>query len=195
MKKGLLVGLAAGMAMLLSSCFTLQSFSLQIGALKRGQSTNAVFVVRPYSANKTVYSKLRQFVLVGVDLPADVTIGKATWNSGKNKNFGKAQSMPVASSLAGAIGTDCDSNGLTYSTISGITWKGFITLNPVNDKQLVGQTLTIKVGLKATAGATHKDSVTVMGITGAWQDDGDGLMNAPDSFLCTGNATTTIYIK
>jgi hypothetical protein len=197
MKKGLLVGVAAGMAMLLSSCFTLQSFSLQDSSLKRKQATKAVFVVRPSSTTKNVYSKLNQFVLIGVSIAGDVSIGKATWNAGKNAKFGAPKTMAVSPALAGSIGTDCDSSGLTYSTITGMTWKGFITQTTVNDKQLVDQTVSISVALKATASAAHSDQVTVIGITGAWQDSsgGDGLLNAPDNFYCTGNATTSLFIK
>jgi hypothetical protein len=103
--------MAAGMAMLLSSCWTMQSFSLTDSSLARKQSTTAVFVVRPSSTVKNANSKLFQFVLVGVSIPADVSIGKATWNAGKNKHFGLPKAMIVSAALAGSIGTDCDSNG------------------------------------------------------------------------------------
>ncbi len=196
MKKLSLVALAGAMALLLSSCFTLQSFTLQNGALKRGQSTKALFVVRPFSTVKAAgISVAHQFILIGVNNAADVTATNAIWNVNKNKKFAPKQSMPVSSALATAIGTDCDQNGFTYSTITGVTWKGFITLNPVNDKQLVSQTVAIQVGLKVKAGAAHHDNVSVIGLTGAWSDDGDGIVNAPDTFLCSGNATTFLFIK
>ena len=41
---------------------------------------------------------------------------------------------------------------------------------------------------KATA--TPNDTVNLIGLTGARLDDGDGILNAPDSFICTGNATS-----
>jgi hypothetical protein len=181
--------------MLLSSCWTMQSFSLLDSSLARGKSTTAQFVVRPSSSVKTSNSKLFQFVLVGVNLPADVAIGKATWNSGKNPKFGLPSPMIVSAALAGAIGTQCDSNGLTYSTITGMTWKGFLTSGMVNDKQLVDQTVSIAVKLAVRTTATRHDSVSVIGITGAWSDDGDGILNSADSFMCTGNATTSLFVK
>ena len=104
--------------------------------------------------------------------------------------------MPVSNALATAIGTQCDQNGFTYSTITGVTWKGFITTNPINDKQLVGQTVTIQVGLKVKATAAHHDNVSVIGVTGAWIDSGNGGgPDSADSFLCSGNGTSFLFIK
>jgi hypothetical protein len=194
MKKLMLTAGVGAMAFLLSSCFVLQSIGLTVGAVSPGGSTKLVLTVRPSSATKDpTYSKMYQFVLVGVDTPADVSIQGSKW--GTNGKFGGPLNMPVSSSLATSIGTDCDASGFTYSTLTGITWKGFITPNPINDRQLVGQTAVIQVGLKAKAGATHKDNVSVIGLTGAWLDDGDGILNSVDSFLCTGNGSTFMYIK
>ena len=75
--------------------------------------------------------------------------------------------MPTSSALVGAIGTDCDTNGFSFSGLTGITWKGFVTSNPVNARQLVGQTSVMEIGLKAKSAATHKDNVSVIGLTGA----------------------------
>jgi len=149
--------------------------------------------VRPASTEKSGFSKLYQFVLVGVDTPADVTVGKSTW--GTNGNFGGPLSMPVSNALSGSIGTDCDLNGFAYSSLTGITWKGFVTSNPVADKQDVSKKAAIEVVLKTTSGASAGDNVTVIALTGAWVDDGDGILNAPDSFACTGNGTTALFIK
>ena len=199
MKKLSFVAMAGAMAFLLSSCFTLQSFSLLAGALKLGQSTRAQFVVRPFSTVKTPgISTAHQFVLVGINAPhtGDLLATKATWNVKKNKAFAPIQNMPVSSALAGAIGTQCDTNGFTYSTITGVTWKGYITVNPIGDKQLVGQTSVIQVGLKVPLTATHQDNVTVIGITGAWIDSGNGGgPDSADSFLCAGNGTSFLFVK
>ena len=193
MRKRLLGLVALPLVLVLSSCFTLQKFSLLKGALAPGSSTTAEFTVRPASSQSTGFNKLYQFVLVGVDTPADVTVGKARW--GVNGKFGGPQSMPVSSALSGAIGTDCDTSGFSFSGLSGsVTWKGFVTLNPIADKRAVTKTSVIDVGIKATSGATPDDTVNVVGLTGAWVDDGDGIINAPDSFVCTGNASTSIFI-
>jgi hypothetical protein len=193
MKKLLMVGGAAAMAFLLSSCFVLQGVVLKNGALAPGKSTMLNITVRPASTEKTGFSKLYQFVLVGVDTPADATVGKATW--GTNGAFGGPLNMPVSSALAGAIGTDCDNNGFAYSTLTGITWKGFVTSNPVADKQAVAKKAVVQVVVKTTPGATSGDNVSVIALTGAWVDDGDGILNAPDTFACTGNGTTPLFIK
>ena len=193
MKRRLLGLVAIPLVLMLSSCFSLQSFSLLNGALAPGGLTKAQFVVRPASTVKNSLSNLYQFVLVGVDKPSDVAVGKATW--GVNKKFGGPQSMPVSSLLPTSIGTDCDTSGFSFSGISStLTWKGFVTLNKIGDHQLVTQKSVIQVGVKARATATPHDIVTVVGLTGAWIDDGDGIMNAPDSFECTGNASTSLFI-
>jgi hypothetical protein len=193
MKKRLLGVVAIPLVLMLSSCFSLQSFSLLNGALAPGGLTKAQFVVRPASTVKNSFSKLYQFVLVGVDTPSDVSVGKATW--GVNKKFGGPQNMPVSSVLPTSIGTDCDTTGFTFSGISStLTWKGFVTLNPMPDHQAVTQKSVIQVVVKAKGTATHQDTVTVVGLTGAWLDDGDGIVNAPDTFACTGNASTSLFI-
>ena len=193
MKKRLLGLVAIPLVLMLSSCFSLQSFSLLNGALAPGGLTKAQFVVRPASTVKNSFSKLYQFVLVGVDTPSDVSVGKATW--GVNKKFGGPQNMPVSSVLPTSISTDCDTTGFTFSGISStLTWKGFVTLNPMPDHQAVTQKSVIQVVVKAKGTATHQDTVTVVGLTGAWLDDGDGIVNAPDTFACTGNASTSLFI-
>ena len=194
MKKLMLTAGIGAMAFLLSSCFVLQSIGLTVGAVAPGGTTKLRVTVRPFSTTKDpTYSKLYQFVVVGVDTPADVSIQSAKW--GTNGKFGGPLNMPASSALVGAIGTDCDTSGFSFSGLTGITWKGFVTSNPINDRQLVGQTSVMEVGLKALSAATRKDNVSVIGFTGAWIDDGDGLLNAPDTFVCTGNGSTFLYIK
>ena len=75
-----------------------------------------------------------------------------------------------------------------------MTWKAFVTLNPIADRKAVTLTSRIDVGIKAKATATPNDTVNLIGLTGAWLDDGDGILNAPDSFICTGNASTSVFI-
>src|SRR5580765_2518946 len=197
MKKLSLLAMAGAMAFLLTSCFALQSFSLLAGALAPGQATKAQFVVRPFSTTKTPgISTAHQFVLIGVDTPADVAATKATWNVKKNPLFAPIQAMPVSSSLSTSIGTQCDTNGFAYSSLTGVTWEGFITVNPINDKQLVGKTVVIQVGLKVKAAATSTDNVSVIGVTGAWVDSGNGGgPDSADTFLCSGNGTGFLFIR
>ena len=117
MRKRLLGLVAIPLVLVLSSCFSLQSFSLLNGALAPGHSTNARFVVRPASTQSTGFNKEYQFVLVGVDTPADLGVGKAVW--GANRKFGGPQNMPVSSTLPGSIGTDCDTSGFSFSGLTG----------------------------------------------------------------------------
>ena len=198
--KGKALGLVAvPLVLVLTSCFSLQKFSLLKGALAPGNTTTAEFVVRPASTEDTGLNKEYQFILVGVadgspsGNPA-LTVQKAKW--GVNGKFGGPQNMPVSTALAGAIGTDCDTSGFSFSGLTGsVTWKGFVTLNPIGDKRDPSKTSVIDVGIKAISAATSHDTANVVGLTGAWVDDGDGIINGPDSFICTGNATTSVFIK
>ena len=63
------------------------------------------------------------------------------------------------------------------------------------DKQLVGKSAVVQVALKAKATAAHHDNVTVVGIFGAYLDNGDGIINPADSFVCGGIGTSAVYIK
>ena len=187
-----LMGVGA-LAFLLSSCFTLQSFILQDGALKPGTSTKVLINVHPYSAVDTTFRKEYQFVLVGIDTPADATAGAAKWDV--KGAFNGPQSMVVQSGLLTAIGTSCDASGFSLSGLSGLTWKGYTTQNAVSDKGLVSKTAQISVAVKALNGATADDNVQVVGVTGMWDDStGDGV-SGDDSFFCTGNGSAVLYIK
>ena len=154
MRKKLLGFAAIPLVIVLSSCFTMTSFSVLKVALAPGGKTTARFTVHPHMAEANPpYSKAYQFVLVGVSNgvqsgnPA-LSVGKAKW--GANGKFGGPQGMPVSSNLASAIGTDCDTAGFDFSGVSGsVTWKGFMTLNKIADKQKVGTSTTIDVARHA----------------------------------------------
>jgi hypothetical protein len=181
------------LAFVMSSCFTLQGFSIKAGALKPGDSTTVTMTVHPALTTSSVLEKGYQFVLIGIDTPADLSAGNATW--GTNGKFGGPKAMVVQSGLLAAIGTSCDGTGFTLTALSALTWKGYATQNQVNDKQLVAQKSEIEIGLKAKSGALSGDVVEVVGVTGLWQDDtGDGV-TADDTFLCTGNAAGGVTIK
>jgi hypothetical protein len=190
MKKLLIGGGAIAMAFLLSSCFVLQAFVIKKGALSPGDTTTIAMTVHPAS---TTASKEFQFALVGVDTPADLGAGKATW--GTNGNFGGPTPMVVQAGLYAAIGTDCDSPGFTLSALNSMTWKGFTTQHKVGDKGMVSKTSVIGIVLNAKKAATSDDTVEVVGVTGVWGDQtGDGV-TSDDTFICTGNGSGAVFIK
>ena len=135
-----------------------------------------------------------QFVVVGVPDSGDLTVGKATW--GTNGKFGGPQNMPSSAALPGAMSTSgCSANGLDFAAITNTTWKGFLTLNPINDHGAVDTKALVQVGIKATSGAATATSNAIFGIQGTWSDDGDGVVNAADTFSCMGIATSMLYVK
>jgi predicted small secreted protein len=189
MKKYLVTAGVGALAFLLSSCFTLQGFSIKAGALKPGRSTTIAVTVHPATSTP---SKEYQFVLIGIDTPDDLSAGNATW--GTNGKFGGPKAMVVQAGLYTDLGTDCDGSALTLSGLSSYTWKGYTTQTQVRDKGLVAESAVIQIGLKAKNGATSGDPVQVIGVTGIWGDTtGDGV-SPDDTFLCTGNGAGAVNI-
>ena len=90
-KLGFAVG-AMALTFLLSSCWTLQGFSIVDYTLTPGQTTRAKFTLRPMGPNyKTVFTGARQFVIIGVGALAsgqdtDIGVFNARW--GVNGQFG-----------------------------------------------------------------------------------------------------------
>jgi hypothetical protein len=191
MKRLLIGGGAIAMAFLLSSCFVLQAFVIKKGALKPGDTTTIAMTVHPAS---TSASREYQFALVGVDTPADLAVGKATW--GTNGNFGGPTPMVTQAGLYTAIGTDCDTDpAFTLSALNTLTWKGFTTQNKVRDRGMVSKTAVIGIVLNAKKAATTGHTVNVVGVTGVWGDNtGDGV-TPDDTFICTGNGSGAVFIK
>lgn len=180
-KKALFGLLAIPMALLLSSCFLMSGFWLQANSIPAGgKGTKATFEVRP---SREGGDNNYQFFLVGVDDGNDLKVTKATW--GTNGAFGGPYPLGVSADLATVIGADCQSNGFNLADASGVTWKGFVTPSAINDRNKVNKDLLVQVGIKAIAGATTGDW-PVIGVTGAWADDGDGTPEPSDNFLCTG---------
>lgn len=189
MKKLLVTGGIVSMAFLLSSCFTLQSFVIGAAALQPGKSTLISMKVHPAS---TTHSKEFQFVLVGTDSPTDLAFGKATW--GANNEFGGPKAMTGVANLYAAIDQDCDGAGFSLSTISGFTWRGYMTVNKVADKGKVATSSLITVGLKAKPGASSGDLTELVGVTGVWADAGSDGPTTDDAFICTGNGSGALNI-
>ena len=181
MRKTALFGLLAiPLAFLLSACFVLQGFWIVANSIAPGGKTKAVFELH---AASTTSDNAHQFFLVGVADIDDLTAGKATW--GANGTYGGPYPLPVSANLETVIGTDCDSNGFELSAITGITWKGFITPTPINDRNKVNKNVIVQVGLRSPDTASAGDEA-VLGVTGAWVDDGDGVPESGDIFYCTG---------
>jgi hypothetical protein len=182
----------AGMAFLLSSCFVLQGFSVLANKIAPGGTTKAQLTLHP---NTTSPDSGYQFVVIGVDDSNELKALKATW--GTNGKFGGPFAMSVSAPLPQAI-TDsgaffCKSNGFDYTTLTGLTLKGYITPNKVKDKGLVNTKAILQVGIKAVGDSTSGEKA-VIAITGKWQDSGDGIVNSDDTFYCTGIAQVSVYV-
>jgi len=187
------VGVAGIMAVVLSSCFALTGFVILDSSLSPGQSTKARFTVRPYVPDT---DKFFQFFLVGTSAPDDIGVGKGVW--GANGKFGGPDQMDNHANLASELEAsgDCSGGGLDFSAVYGsLTWRGYATAKKVGGGD-VNKVATVEINVKAKSGADHDISVNVMGITGAWDDDGDGVPeDDQDTFYCTGNATTNIWVN
>jgi len=179
-KKALFGLLALPLALFLSGCFVLQGFWIIANSIPAGGKTKAVFQIHALrGSGDTAY----QFFLIGVDDSNDLKATKAKW--GTNGVFGGPYPLPGSSNLASIIGSDCTSNGFNLADVSGMTWKGYVTPEPVNDRNKVNKDVMVQVGLKAIPTASA-DEQPVIGVTGAWLDDGDGDPEAGDTFYCTG---------
>ncbi len=194
MKKKLLFVLGAGaLTILMSSCFLLQSFTIVDYTVARGQVTKARFTIRPSHEEPGAQLRAFQFVLVGVG-SSDLAVGKGVW--GSNGQFNGPLTMAANGAIATSIGSDCSSNGLNYNTITGITWRGYLTPQKINDRGLVEKKAVVDVNIKAKDTASVGSSYTVMGIAGAWTDANDNQTVDPaDTFTCWGIATSAIYVK
>ncbi len=191
-KKIMVVALVGVLALLSTSClFSMQGFTVLKGKINAGDSTKAQFILHPTSTTKY---KEYQFVLVGTDNPGVLSVKKATW--GTNGKFGGPVNMPSSNSLAGTLVTDggCQSSGLAFGEMTGITWKGFFTISEVANKGKPAQKVIVQVGLKAANDATDT-IVGVAGVTGMWSDTGNGVPGAEDTFVCTGIASTSVWVE
>jgi len=193
--------LAAGMAILLSSCFVLQSFSILATSISPGDRTKAQFVLHPMQRGKMLSGvnirNRHQFILVGVWNTGQLTIGKATW--GTNGRFDGPEAMPVSPDLAQALSDNgvCVQDGLSFEqmfTGGTLTWKGFMTNGTVNDKGKVDVKAIVQVVLRA-AGNADAGNYPVYGVTGGWIDEGTAGVDSGDSFYCTGIASSNVFIK
>ena len=66
----------------------------------------------------------------------------------------------------------------------------------ISDKGLVTQKAIVDVVVKAAASAGTDENYGVIGVSGSWEDDGDGVVeDANDLYVCTGGASTTLYVR
>jgi hypothetical protein len=88
---------------------------------------------------------------------------------------------------------------VTFADITGVTWKAFATPTNKNDQAKVESKSVIDVALKAIAAeADPGENYTIMGVAGAWSDDGDGNPEPSadgDSYICWGIATGSVHVK
>ena len=191
MKRKTLLALSViPLTFLLSSCFALQGFWIAANQIEAGgKATKAVFEIRPATSTS---DNAHQFFLVGVTDDNDLVAGKATW--GTNGTFGGPYPLPVSAGLATVIGGDCAQNGFNLADVTGVTWKGYVTPTSINDKNKVNKSVLVQVGLKAVDAATVTDQ-PVIGVTGAWADDGDNVPEGTDTFLCTGVSQVSVNVR
>ena len=173
-----------GLTFMLSSCCALQSFSIADYTLTPGQATKVKFTLRPMGVGlqdrlhrgPPVRDHRRGALAIGQN--TDIAVSNARW--GVNGQFGGPIPMGVENNLVTALGTDCASSGLNFADITGVTWKAFATPVNKNDRGVVNAKSVIDADIRAKAAAVDAgENYTIMGVAGAWQDDGDG--NPEDS--------------
>ena len=191
MKKKLLLMLGVGaLAITMSSCWILQSFTVLDYTLNIGQSTKAQFTLRPMADQN---DRQFAFVVVGVSDTNAIGVGKATW--GTNDQFNGPLQMVVSAPLPAAMGSQCQANGLNFDTVTGVTWKAYLTPQKIRDFAQVEKRAVVQVNLKAKAGATANTNEQLVGVSGIWVDDGDTTVDSGDTFVCNGIATSSVAIN
>ena len=200
---GITVGVLA-LTLALSSCWALQSFTIVDYTLTPGQSTKAKFTLRPMGPDNAV-TGFRQFVIVGVGAigivadDTDLGVSNARW--AVNGDFGGPTPMGVQNGLVTALAPgDCSATGLDFTDITGVLWKAFATPQNKHDQGKVEKKSVIEVAIKAKAAEVDPgQNYTIMGVAGAWHDDGDGTPEASgssdDSYVCWGISTSGVFAK
>jgi len=195
MKKWRNVALIGALAFALTGClFNLSGFVILDTSLTPGGTTTARFTVQPYSEEPL---KAYPFVLLGVDDAAQLNFGKATW--GANGEFRGPLKMDPSPGFAATLDADggCQAAGLDFGSVVGqFSWRGYVTPMAISNRGDVNHKATVDVAVKAKASAARNTNSTTMAITGLWDDDGDGVVESDDDvFLCTGNATASVYVN
>lgn len=78
--------------------------------------------------------------------------------------------MPVSGPLPAAMAAsgDCTTNGLSFSAITGVTWKAFMV--EVATRGRINKTAEVDVVVKAQPAAASSVN-SVIGVTGIWVED------------------------
>jgi len=199
-KKVALAAGAIGLAFLLSSCWLLQSFSIADYTLTPGQSTKVSFTLRPM--NKSLAVSGRQFVIVGIGVigsgvASDISVPKATW--GANGTFGGPLQMATINGIVSTLAPgNCAQAGLDFTDITGVEWKAFVTPSNKSDGGKVNKSNRIDVKIKATSAADVDTNYTIIGVSGVWLDDGDGIpepsASTDDGYVCWGIGSGGVHI-
>jgi hypothetical protein len=191
-----------GLTFVLSSCWALQSFTIGDYTLTPGQTTKVKLTLRPMgAAYAPVFTGARQFVIIGVGAiggdTTDIGVSNATW--AVNGQFGGPLPMGVENGIVTSLAMgDCAQSGLDFTDIAGVTWKAFATPTNKNDGGKVEKKSVIEVLLKAKAAAVDAgENYTIMGVVGAWKDDGDGTpedtASTDDQYVCWGISTGSVH--
>jgi hypothetical protein len=195
MKKLVLAGSVAALALVTTSCFMLTGIRVTKPVVQPGGSTKVEFMLTPYSDQKV---KVRQFVVVGVPDTGDYSIGKATW--GVNGTFGGPQAMPAQPGFVEAmVASDfsCAANGLDLKTVTGVQWKAFMTSDLIRTRGLVGTNAKVHATVRVAEGIGGYQTPMIFGATGFYGEDeatADGVVDSSDTFWCTGAGQLTIFV-
>ena len=192
---------AAALTLVLSSCWALQNFTIGDYTLTPGQTTKVKLTMRPMGPDYAS-TGARQFVIIGVGAlsfgqDTDIGVSNAKW--AVNGDFGGPLPMGVEGNLVTAMGTDCSSAGLNFADIVGVTWKAFATPTNKNDQGKVNRKSVIQAVLKAKAAQVDAgENYTIMGVAGAWHDDGDGNPedsgSTEDFYTCWSISTASVHV-
>jgi hypothetical protein len=191
-KRGLFALCALSLTFVLSSCFSLQGFTLLTGAIDAGAKTKARFTLRPFSEeNERNY----QFVIVGVPDTGGLTVGAATWDA--KGAFDGPYKLAPAGSLPAVLAADggCGSNGIEFSEITDITWKAFLTPTKVRSKGMPSTSLLVEAIVRAAPSATTGTNYAVFGVTGVWDDNGNSTLETADTFACFGISSAQLWVN
>jgi hypothetical protein len=186
---------AMALTLLLSSCFLVQSFAVLDYTLNPGQGTKAKFVLRPSNLDQIggFPGPQYEFVILGVPTDGDLSVQNGRW--GVNGKFGGPLLMSINGGLVAAMGSQCGSNGLNLTEITGVTWKAFITPVKIRDRNAFEQQSVVEVNFKAKAAAEGGEPIQLFGVAGEWVDDGDDTVESGDSFGCAAIESAWVHVK
>lgn len=85
--------------------------------------------------------------------------------------------------------------GLNFNTVTGVTWKAYLTPQKIRDFAQVEKKAIVQVVIKAKAGAAANTNYSIIGVSGIWVDDGDLTVDSGDNFYCNGIATSSVAIN